>query len=145
MDATFFYRDDLLYQRRQGALYHTFVDQLVLPIGCRQAVLAIAHQIAVEGRRQPNGSFNGSTGLPSMAEFCRSCEACQLYSACRVSRAPLLPLPIITEPFRRRAMAPYRRVTVGRGLLYWWCATMLHTPRKPLHSARSTLSTSPQN
>ena len=37
-------------------------------------------------------------------EFCRSCPTCQKTSQHRVSRAPLIPLPIISKPFSRIAM-----------------------------------------
>ena len=39
-----------------------------------------------------------------VAKFCRTCKACQLDSARSASKAPLNPLLIIGEPFRRIAM-----------------------------------------
>ena len=39
-----------------------------------------------------------------MADFCRQCSTCQKTSHSRVCRAPLQPLPVISEPFSRIAM-----------------------------------------
>ena len=39
-----------------------------------------------------------------VADFCRSCEQCQKSSHQKVPRAPMVPLPIIGEPFERIAM-----------------------------------------
>ena len=36
--------------------------------------------------------------------FCQSCQECQKYSTRRGPRAPMVPLPIIQEPFKRIAM-----------------------------------------
>lgn len=39
-----------------------------------------------------------------VADFCRSCEICQKSSHRRVPRAPMRPIPVVTEPFERMAM-----------------------------------------
>ena len=39
-----------------------------------------------------------------MEEYCRSCEICQKSSHQRGSRAPLIPLPVLSEPFKCIAM-----------------------------------------
>lgn len=39
-----------------------------------------------------------------VAEFCRSCEACQHVRQHKVPRAPMIPLPVVEEPFARITM-----------------------------------------
>ena len=39
-----------------------------------------------------------------IAEFCRTCESCQKTSGRKGVRAPMIPLPIISQPFQRMAM-----------------------------------------
>ena len=39
-----------------------------------------------------------------VADFCRSCEACQRSRHHKVPRAPMVPLPVVEEPFARIAM-----------------------------------------
>ena len=39
-----------------------------------------------------------------VADFCRSCETCQKFQRRKVPRAPIIPLPVIDEPFSRVAM-----------------------------------------
>ena len=104
----FFRRDRLLYRRRKG---DAVTDQLVLPVECRPRVMAVAHAIPLGGHlgkrktiQRVTQRFYWPTISRDVAEFCRSCESCQLDSSRRASRAPLVPLPIISEPFRRIAM-----------------------------------------
>eukprot|EP00731_Ephydatia_muelleri_P033526 Em0031g34a len=42
--------------------------------------------------------------LRDVEEFCKCCRICQKASRLKGSKAPLIPLPIVTEPFRRVAM-----------------------------------------
>ena len=104
----FFRRDGLLCRRRKG---DAVTDQLVLPVECRPRVMAVAHAIPLGGHlgkpkttQRVTQRFYWPTISRDVAEFCRSCESCQLDSSQRASRAPLVPLPIISEPFRRIAM-----------------------------------------
>ena len=39
-----------------------------------------------------------------VAELCQTCEECQKTAYCRIQRAPLIPLPLMEEPFQRIAM-----------------------------------------
>ena len=44
------------------------------------------------------------TKKTKLEEFCKCCEICQRTSSWKVSPAPLIPLPIITEPFKKVAV-----------------------------------------
>ena len=48
--------------------------------------------------------FYWPTIYQNVAKFCRSCESCQLAAGRKPARAPLIPLPIITQHFSRMAM-----------------------------------------
>ena len=83
----------------------------MLPTRCRDAVLAIAHEIPLGGHLGKTKTtqrllqrFYWPTLHRDVAGFCRACKACQLDSSRRVHKAPLIPLRIISEPFRRIAM-----------------------------------------
>ena len=86
------------------------VDQIVLPKKCRNSVLHIAHTIPTAGhlgKKMANrilGRLYWPTLYRDVADFCRSCEACQKSTHCRGARAPMIPLPVMAEPFERIAM-----------------------------------------
>ena len=48
--------------------------------------------------------FYWPTLYRDVAAWCRTCEKCQKHSPIRNLRAPLVPLPVIEEPFTRIAM-----------------------------------------
>ena len=87
------------------------VEQLVLPKQCRKTVLHLAHTIPLAGhigrdkttRRIPQW-FYWPTVYKDTADYCRSCAEYQKSRDLRMQRAPLVPLPIIKEPFERIAM-----------------------------------------
>lgn len=106
----FIYRNRLLYRCKRGRTGDT-IEQLVVPTPCRLAIMQVAHEIPLGGHlgrkktlHRINQRFYWPTTSDEVARFCRSCEACQLDSSRRVSRAPLMPLPIIPTPFRRIVM-----------------------------------------
>ena len=87
------------------------VEQLVLPKRCRKAVLEIAHEIPLAGHMGRTKTsqrilrrFYWPTLFKDVAEFCRGCEQCQKSTKRGVQKAPLVPLPTITEPFQKIAM-----------------------------------------
>ena len=87
------------------------VEQLVLPSQCRGAVLRLAHSIPLAGHLGRNKTasrilqrFYWPTVFKDVAQYCKSCAECQKTSPRRAPRAPLMPLPIIDEPFGRIAM-----------------------------------------
>ena len=110
----FYYRGGLLYRHWEpkGRTHgEESCEQLALPIKCRDAVLAIAHEIPLGGHlgktkttQRVQQRFYWPTLHSDVAKLCRACKAYQLDSSRRVHKAPLIPLPIIGEPFRRIAM-----------------------------------------
>ena len=110
----FFRREGLLYRRwtppgsnEEGMV----VEQLVLPVCCREVVLKLAHEIPLAGHLGKDKTakrilqrFYWPTLHKDVAEFCRSCEQCQKSARHRAPKVPLVPLPVVTEPFRRIAM-----------------------------------------
>ena len=110
----FFYKDGLLYHRwcpagRDPELME--VEQLVLPVECRQKVMSIAHSIPIAGHLGKAKTahrilqrFYWPTLFKDVATFCRTCYSVSKSTHQRGRRAPLISLPIIEEPFSRIAM-----------------------------------------
>lgn len=77
----------------------------------RSAVLQLAHTIPLGGhlgKKKTSAKimkrFYWPTQYRDVEDFCRSCAKCQKAGHRRVQRAPLVPLPIKAEPFKRIAM-----------------------------------------
>ena len=118
----FFYQDGLLYKRwiplhlQRGLASkrenrNMTVEQLVLPKKCRRKVMEMAHSIPLAGHLGKKKTtdrvlqrFYWPTMYRDIAEWCRTCDSCQKTSNRGVNRAPLIPLPIISQPFKRIAM-----------------------------------------
>lgn len=110
----FFRREGLIYRRwtppgrDEGPMS---VEQLVLPMKCRRAVLQLAHEIPLSGHLGKTKTsqrilqrFYWPTLYKDVGDFCRACPECQKASTRRPHRVPLVPLPIIGQPFERIAM-----------------------------------------
>lgn len=87
------------------------IEQLVLPLQCRKAVLKLAHEIPRAGhmgRRKTAQRilqrFYWPCLFKDVKEFCEACSECQKTAPGRNIRAPLVPLPVIDEPFQMIAM-----------------------------------------
>ena len=111
--AEYFKRDGLIYRRwtPPGRGSECEVEQLVLPKTCRKKVLELGHVIPLAGhlgaektRRRILRRFYWPTVFRDVDEYCRCCVKCQKTNTRKVPPAPLVPLPVITEPFRRIAM-----------------------------------------
>ena len=110
----FFKRGGLIYRQWTppgSDAEETAVEQLVLPKQCRKTVLHLAHTIPLAGHmgrdktiRRILQRFYWPTVFKDTADYCRSCAECQKSRDPRMRRAPLVPLPIIKEPFERIAM-----------------------------------------
>ena len=80
--------------------------------------------------------FYWPTVCKDVAEFCRRCETCQKSSKWKSKRAPLVPLPILNEPFRRIAMdimGPLPRSHSGNRYLLVICDYATRIPRGSSH------------
>ena len=105
--------DGLLYRKwtRRDQGEDSSINQLVLPVKCRQDVLKIAHSVPLGGNLGHKKTFNRialhfywPTMYKEVANFCRSCETCQRFGRHKTCCVPLVPLPVVEEPFARIAM-----------------------------------------
>ena len=87
------------------------LEQLALPKEGRATVLKLGHKIPLAGhlgkektRRRILRRFYWPTIFRDVEEFCRCCPQCQKSTTRKVVPAPLIPLPVVAEPFSRIAM-----------------------------------------
>ena len=108
----FFEQDGILYRRwiPRGQDDDIPIEQLVLPTQHQEAVLKLAHEIPLAGHMGKTKTaaqilqrFYWPSVFRDVAEYCRTCAECQKAPG-KAARAPLVPLPIIDEPFERIAM-----------------------------------------
>ena len=117
-------KDGVNFKLRNGRLLYRVVvplgkgtdavearEQLVLPVNCRRVVMELAHSIPLAGHLGKHKTvdrtlqrFYWPTLRKDVAEFCKCCQTCQKSSKAKPQRAPLIPLPILEEPFKRIAM-----------------------------------------
>ena len=106
--------------KRGGLLYHQWrpkrqsgepIEQLVLPTSCRRTILELAHRIPFAGHmgrdktaRRIQQRFYWPTLFKDVADYCRRCPVCQKVGTQGQRKVPLVPLPIMQEPFERIAM-----------------------------------------
>ena len=130
------------YFRQDGLLYRRYsppgrdsdelsVDQLVLPKQLRPTVLKLAHDIPMAGHLGKKKTadrvlqrFYWPGVYHDVQDHCRTCSQCQKSSTRRVKKAPLVPLPIMDEPFQRIAMdivGPLPRSSTGKRYILVIC------------------------
>ena len=85
-------------------------EQIVLPRQYRSNVIRLAHDLPFSGHLGREKTvqrilrrFYWPSLFRDVKEYCQTCAECQLHSSHK-TRAPMIPLPIIGEPFRRIAM-----------------------------------------
>ena len=85
--------------------------QLVLPQQCQQAVLQLAHDVPITGHvgitRTKNPLFQRYYWpgvFTDTANYCRSCEVCQKSNFKCPTKAKMIPMPLIEQPFQQIAM-----------------------------------------
>ena len=85
--------------------------QRILPKHCRKTILRLTHTVPLSdhlGQKKTAARimqrFYWPTLFRDVADFCRSCTQCQKASHRKVPRAPMIPPPVIDEPFQRIAM-----------------------------------------
>ena len=132
-EGEFFRREGLFYRRwkppGRGVEYE--VEQLILPKQCRKTVLELAHDIPMAGhqgrdktRQRILRRFYWPSVFQDIENFCKSCRICQKASKQRVKAAPLISLPVISEPFSRVAMdivGPLPRSKAGHRYILVLC------------------------
>ena len=108
---TFIVRDSLLFRK---CVYSNFSPDtgklaLVIPDSCREIIMKLSHEALLSGhfshrktQMRIRDSFFWPTLDTDVRNFCKSCDVCQRTSPKgRVKPAPLIKVPVITEPFSR--------------------------------------------
>ena len=100
--------------------------------------MQLAHTISLAGHigKTKTGQrvcqrFYWPTLFRDVAEYCRMCAEYQKAARGRRQRAPLIPLPVIEEPFRRMAMdivGPLPRSRSGNRYVLVMCDYATHYP-----------------
>ena len=130
----FFRQDGLIYRRYSPPGSdddaHS-IDQLVLLTPLHPAVLKLAHDIPMAGHLGCKKTtdrilqrFYWPGVFRDVQDHCRNCTQCQKSSTRVVKKAPLVPLPIMDEPFRRIAMdivGPLPRISSGKRYILVIC------------------------
>ena len=108
-------RGETKFMRKKALLYRPFTKrnkvtlQLVVPEGCREKVLRLAHEVLLTehlGIRKTLDRVISEFVWPGVcgdvAGFCKSCDICQrAIRKGRVFKVPLGKLPLIDTPFKR--------------------------------------------
>eukprot|EP00731_Ephydatia_muelleri_P003135 Em0001g3135a len=104
-------KDSLIYRVKGQEEEGERKKQLVLPKKCREAVLKMAHEIPMAGHlgrcrttKRLLQRFYWPNIYQDVANLCRNCARCQKAHNRRAQPVPLVPLPIMSEPFSRIAM-----------------------------------------
>lgn len=107
----FFMRDDILYREWIPPGQSGVIEQLVLPQKCRAKVLELAHRIPLAGHlgRDKTASrllyrFYWQSLYKDVKLYCQQCDVCQKTRSRKPRCVPLIPLPILEEPFQRVGM-----------------------------------------
>ena len=143
----FYEKDGLLY-RRWMLPHHSddmAVEQLILLVQCRHGVLQLAHTIPLTGHlgkdkmaQRMLQRFYWPTLYKDVDDYCCSCEICQKSSRQRGPQAPLISLPVLSEPFKCIAMdiiEPLPRSCSGKQYVLVICEYATRYPEAiPLHS-----------
>ena len=107
-------------EERNGLWYHLWkprqhpekiVEQLLLPKQYYQVICKLAHTIPLAGHlgrdktvKRITRHFYWPSVFRDVADYCKSCPECQRTGKGRLHKVPLVPLPVMQEPFERIAM-----------------------------------------
>ena len=87
------------------------VEQLLLPKQYRQVIYKLAHTIPLAGHlgrdktvKRITKRFYWPSVFRDVADYCKSCPECQRTGKGSQHKVPLVPLPVMQEPFERIAM-----------------------------------------
>ena len=131
----FYYQNGLLYRKwRPGGSAVGDVrtcKQLVLPQQCHQAVLQLAHDVPMAGHMGITRTkdrllqrYYWPGVFTDIANYCRSCEVCQKSNSKCPTRAKMVSMPLIEQPFQRIAMdvvGPLPRTQRGNRFILTIC------------------------
>lgn len=131
----FYYNNGLLYRkwRPQGTADGDVrtCKQLVLPQQCRQPVLRLAHDVPMAGHTGVTRTkdrllqrYYWPGIFTDTANYCRSYEVCQKSNPKCPSRAKMVSMPLINQPFQRIAMdviGPLSRTQRGNRFILAIC------------------------
>ena len=112
--ATFF-TNDLLFHRKYLSDEHNgarYVDRIVVPESYRNEILRVGHTIPLSGHMGSKKTFDriaAHFSWPGLSfdvrKYCATCPKCQLVARkLKSKRAPLKPVEIVTEPFKKIAI-----------------------------------------
>ena len=148
-DPRLIWKNSLLYRKeRRKELGEKEVEQLILPRQCRKVVLKLGHEAPLAGHMGRNKTlcrvlqrFYWPNIYGDVAEWCRSCPNCQKTHNRKTPPVPLIPLPIMTEPFSRIAMdfvGPLLRSRRGHRFILVVCDYATRYPEAiPLRSCKA--------
>ena len=131
----FYYQNGLLYWkwRPEGSAVGDVrtCKQLVLSQQCRQAVLQLAHDVPMVGHMGITRTkdrllqrYYWPGVFTDIANYCRSCEVCQKSNSKCPTRAKMVSMPLIEQPFQRIAMdvvGPLTRTQRGNRFILTIC------------------------
>ena len=138
------------YEFSQGVAVHCIKDELgdsvkrmVVPVGRRQQVLELGHSNLLAGHFGVKKTYARITrnflwpGLSvQVKELIRGCPGCQKAARNSGAKAPLQPLPVVSEPFSKVAfdlVGPLPRTTSGyKYLLTFMCLYTKYPEAIPL-------------
>ena len=121
------------------------VEQLILPVQCRCGVLQLAHTIPLvehlgkdKTAQQILQWFYWPMLYKDIEDYCHSCATCQKSSCQHGPQALLMPLPVLSESFKRIAVdiiGPLPRSCSGKRYVLVICDYATRYPEAiPLHS-----------
>ena len=112
-------KNSQLLIEQNGLLYYLWtpkdseetIEQLILPKQCHQMVCKLTHTIPLAGHlgrdktiKRITRHFYWPTLFSDVAEYCCRCPECQRPTKGSQHKVPLIPLPVMQEPFERIAM-----------------------------------------
>ena len=111
----YFLRDNLLMHRKVSKHEHdgkTCIDRVVVPESYRQEIIRLGHTVPLAGHmgrdktlERISSHFYWPKLSFDISNYVATCPECQLVARKKVNyRAPLKPVPIVTEPFRKIAI-----------------------------------------
>lgn len=114
-NEAYYYDKGILMHRKFTRDMHDgvmHVDRIVVPESYRSEILRISHAIPLAGhlgRDKTKSRIDAHFFWPKLSfdvsKFCATCHECQLVTRkMTLFRAPLQPVPIVTEPFKKIAI-----------------------------------------